>query len=105
MTERLFPYDPVEDLDSPEAIEIFLNDAFETGDPAYISKALGVVARSKGMTAVASDTGLAREQLYSSLSENGNPTLKTIIKIIQSWGLGLRVNVGGGQFTELYESK
>lgn len=93
MTEKLSPYDPAEDLDSPEAIEIFLNDAFETGDPAYISKALGVIARSKGMTSVATETGLAREQLYSSLSDNGNPTLKTIIKITNSWGLGLRVNV------------
>jgi len=97
MTEKLFKFDPEEYLDTPEAIEIFLNDAFETGNPSYMAKALGVVARAKGMTAVASDTGLAREQLYSGLSENGNPTLKTIIKIIQSWGLGLRVNSGTGR--------
>ncbi len=91
MNEKLSAYDPAEDLDSPESIEIFLNDAFETGDPVYISKALGVVARAKGMASVASDTGLSREQLYKSLSEQGNPTLKTIIKITKSWGLGLKV--------------
>ncbi len=91
MAERLTTYDPAEALDSPEAIEVFLNDAFETGDPSYISKALGVVARAKGMTTVAGDTGLSREQLYKSLSDNGNPTLKTIVKIMQSWGFGLTV--------------
>ncbi len=91
MVEKLSSYDPAEDLDTPEAIEFFLNDAFETGNPSYIAKALGVVARAKGMTGVANDTGLSREQLYKSLSEQGNPTLKTIIKIMQSWGFGLKV--------------
>lgn len=91
MAEKLFTYDPAEDLDTPEAIEYFLNDAFETGDPVYISKALGVVARAKGMTNVASDTGLSREQLYKSLSEKGNPTLKTILKVMKSWDIGLKV--------------
>lgn len=80
-----------ESLDSDEAIETFLADAFETDDPAYISKALGVVARVKGMANVAGETGLCREQLYKSLSEKGNPTLKTIIKVMQSWGIGLTV--------------
>lgn len=91
MAEKLSIYDPAEDLDSPEAVEIFLNDAFQTGDPGYISKALGVVARAKGMTTVANDTGLSREQLYKSLSENGNPTLKTLVNIMKSWGFGLTV--------------
>ena len=45
--EKLTGYDPAEDLDSSEAIEIFLNDALETGDAVYISKALSVVARAK----------------------------------------------------------
>lgn len=48
MAEKLSIYDPAEDLDSHEAIEFFLNDALQTGDPGYISKALGVVARAKG---------------------------------------------------------
>ena len=91
MAGKLTKYDPAEDLDTPEAIEIFLNDAFETGDPAYISKALGVVARAKGMTNVAVNTGLSKEQLYKSLSKNGNPTLKTIVRLVDSWGLGLKV--------------
>ena len=91
MAEKISVYDPAEALDSPEAIDIFLIDAFETGDPGYISKALGVVARAKGMTSVAKEAGLSREQLYRSLSDNGNPTLKTIIKTRRSLGLGLTV--------------
>ncbi len=91
MAEKLSVYDPAEDLDCLEAIEVFLNDALETGDPVYISKAIGVVARAKGMTSVAEDTGLSREQLYKSLSERGNPTLKTIIKIMKAWGFRLQV--------------
>lgn len=51
-------------------------DAFETGDPAYIAKALGVVARAKVMSQIAQDTGLSREQLYRSFSDQGNPTLQ-----------------------------
>jgi probable addiction module antidote protein len=55
-----------EALKSDEAIEVFLADAFETGDARYMAKALGVVARAKGMTKVARATGLAREQLCRS---------------------------------------
>ena len=91
MVEKITTYDPAKALDSVEAINVFLEDAFETGDPSYIAKALGVVARAKGMTAIANDTGLSREQLYTSLSDSGNPTLKTIVKIMQSLGLGLTV--------------
>jgi probable addiction module antidote protein len=56
-----------------------MNDAFETGDANYIAKAMGVVARAKGMTKLAEETGLSREQLYKSFSEKRNPTLKTIL--------------------------
>ena len=91
MVEKITTYDPAKALDSVEAINVFLEDAFETGDPSYIAKALGVVAKAKGMTAIANDTGLSREQLYTSLSDHGNPTLKTIVKIMQSLGLGLTV--------------
>ena len=57
-------YDPTSAMDSSEAIELFMADAFETGNSAYIAKALGVVARAKGMTQIANDTGLSREQFY-----------------------------------------
>jgi len=64
-------------------------DALETGDTAYIAKALGVVARAKGMTEIARETGLSREQLYRSFSERGNPTLKTMIAVMRAVGVDM----------------
>lgn len=87
MTEqKLYDYDPADALKSDEAVEVFLSDAFESGDARYIAKALGVVARAKGMTKIARETGLAREQLYKSLSENGNPTLETTLAVLKAIG-------------------
>ena len=89
MAEKLSDYDPAEALTSDDAIEVFLTDAFETGDARYIAKALGVIARAKGMTNVSRETGLAREQLYRSLSENGNPTLETTIAVMKAIGFDM----------------
>ena len=86
MAEKLHDYDPADALRSDEAVEVFLADAFETGDARYIAKALGVVARAKGMTKIARATGLAREQLYRSLSEDGNPTLETTLAVMKAIG-------------------
>ncbi|MES9855244.1 MAG: addiction module antidote protein [Sedimenticola sp.] len=89
MTEPLYDYDPASALNSPEGIEVFMADAFSTGDAAYIAKALGVVARAKGMSLIARETGFSREQLYRSFSEQGNPTLKTILAVMQALGLDM----------------
>jgi probable addiction module antidote protein len=89
MTERLTPYDPAEDLGSEEAIAIFMAEAFQTNDVGYISHALGVVARAKGMAQIAEQTGLSREQLYRSFSEKGNPTLKTTLAVMNALGIQL----------------
>mgnify|MGYP000718164011 CR=1 FL=1 len=89
MKKNIYDYDPAAALDSPEAIAIFMADAFETGDAAYIAKALGVVARAKGMAEIARETGLSREQLYRSFSENGNPTLKTTLTVMQAIGIDM----------------
>ena len=86
MIEKLHAYDPADALTSDEAIDVFLTDAFETGDARYIAKALGVVARAKGMTKIARETGLAREQLYRSFSEDGNPTLESTIAVMKAIG-------------------
>lgn len=66
MAEIHYAYDPAEVLASDEAVEVFLDDAFRTGDAHHIDKALGIVARARGMSSVARETGLAREQLYRS---------------------------------------
>ena len=89
MAEQLHDYDPADALKSDEAIEVFLSDAFETGDARYIAKAIGVVARAKGMAKIARDTGLAREQLYKSLSDTGNPTLETTMAVLKAIGFEL----------------
>ncbi len=87
--KKLYDYDPASALDSQEAIEAFMIDAFETGDVSYIANAIGVVARAKGMTKLARESGLSREQLYRSFSEQGNPTLKTTLIVMHALGLDI----------------
>ena len=82
-------YDPAEDLGSDEAIAVFMAEAFGTNDAVYISHALGVVARAKGMAQIAVQTGLSREQLYRSFSAKGNPTLKTTLAVMKALGVQL----------------
>jgi probable addiction module antidote protein len=89
MAKKLTTYDPAEDLTSDEAIAIFMAEAFQTNDVSYIAHALGVVARAKGMAQIAGQTGLSREQLYRSFSENGNPTLKTTLAVMKALGIEL----------------
>ncbi len=93
MAERLTNYDPAEDLGSDEAIAIFMAEAFQTIDAAYIAHALGVVARAKGMAQIAGQTGLSREQLYRSFSEKGNPTLKTTLAVMKALGVELTAKI------------
>ena len=64
-------------------------EAFETNDVSYISHALGVVARAKGMAQIASETGSSREQLYRSFSKKGKPTLKTTLAVMKALGIRL----------------
>jgi probable addiction module antidote protein len=89
MAEKLSPYDPAEDLESEEAIAVFMAEAFQTNDTGYIAHALGVVARAKGMAQIAAQTGLSREQLYRSFSGKGNPTLKTTLAVMNALGIQL----------------
>jgi probable addiction module antidote protein len=89
MTNRLTNYDPAEDLRTKKSIAIFMAEAFETNDPAYIAHALGVVARAKGMSEIADRTGLSREQLYRSFSAKGNPTLRTTLAVMRALNIKL----------------
>jgi probable addiction module antidote protein len=89
MTEKLYDYDPAKALTSDDAIDAFMQDAFESRDAGYIAHALGIVARARGMSEVARETGLAREALYRSFAEDGNPTLKSVLSVMQSLGLEL----------------
>lgn len=82
-------WDVVDYLESDEDIASFLEAVFEDGDPALITAALGDVARAKGMTQLAKDTGLAREALYRSLSAEGKPEFTTVLKVMKAFGLRL----------------
>ena len=83
------PFDPADYLRSAEGIEEYLIGAFETQDAAFIADALGVVARARGMSALATDTGLSRQALYKALSHGGNPELATIMKVARALGFRL----------------
>jgi probable addiction module antidote protein len=93
MGEKLSTYDPATALVDDEEIAFFMSDALATGDAAFIAKSLGVVARAKGMAEIASKTGLSREQLYRSFSENGNPTLKSTLAVMKALGIELSAKV------------
>ena len=83
------PWDPAEHLKTDEDMAAYLEAALEEGDPALIAAALGDIARAKGMTQVARDTGLGRESLYKALSATGNPEFATVIKVVSALGLKL----------------
>ncbi len=84
-------YDVAEHLRTPEEMAAYLEACFEeaNGDAAFIAKALGDIARAKGMTQVARDAGLSRESLYKALSGERSPGFDTIIKVIGALGLKL----------------
>jgi probable addiction module antidote protein len=82
-------WDAADHLDSPAAIAAYLEAAFEDGDPHLIAAAIGDVARARGMKALAEETGLSRESLYRALSEDGNPGLSTVIKVLHAFGVRL----------------
>ena len=84
------PFDAAKYVTEPENVIDFLNDAFESGHLPYIASVVGVVARSEGMTKIAEKTGVNRQALYTALSENGNPTLETLLKVMSALGIRLK---------------
>ena len=89
-------YDVAEHLRSSEEMAAYLDACFEEAgnDAAFIAKALGDIARAKGMSAIARDAGLSRESLYKSLSGERNPGFDTILKVMGALGLKLHAEVG-----------
>lgn len=82
-------FDPARYLDDEEAMAAYLTEALETGDPSFVADALGVVARARGMSEVARKAGLSRETLYRTLSEDGNPELATLLRVLRALGIEL----------------
>ena len=82
-------WDPAEHLHSEEDMAAYLEAALEVGEPGLIAAAVGDIARAKGMSQVARDTGLGRESLYKALSASGNPEFGTVMKVVGALGLRL----------------
>ena len=87
---RTRPWDAADHLEDVDDVVAYLEAAFEDGDPGVIAAALGDVARSRGMTAVAAKAGLGRESLYKALSGDGNPGFATVLGVMDALGLRLR---------------
>ena len=88
---KTIPWDSAQYLETKEDIADYLEAVLEIGDAALLSHALGVIARAKGMTQIASEAGMGRESLYKALSKQGNPEFATVLKVIHALGLKLKV--------------
>ena len=93
MALKTTPFDAAEYLTNPEAIASYLNDAITHGNADELIAALGTVARAKGMSAIARDTGLGRESLYKALGGASRPEFATINRVIESLGLQISVTL------------
>jgi probable addiction module antidote protein len=84
-------FDAAEVLISEARITAYLQEAFEDGDPALITAALGAVARARSIGTLAKEVGLTREALYKALSAGGNPTLTTLTAVVKALGYYLSI--------------
>ncbi len=82
MTIETSHFEPDKYFRSPAAQAHLIADAMASGDAGYIADALGILARRRGMSDLAQHTGVNRQALYSTLSADGNPTLNTVLKVL-----------------------
>src|SRR3989304_3271588 len=88
------PWDVVEHLETAADMAAYLEAALEEDAPALIAATMGDIARAKGITQIARETGLGRESLYKALSPEGNPEFATVLKVVRALGLRLHATVG-----------
>lgn len=88
-TVKLKKWDSAEYLKTNKDIANYLEACLEENDPALITHALGVIARAKGMSELARETGMGRESLYKALSRDGNPSFATVMKVMNAFGVQL----------------
>ena len=93
MTEKFSRYDTADYLNTSEDMALYLEACLEENNPALIAHALGVIARARGMTQLAKDTGISREGLYKALSADGNPEFATILKVTRALGIKLHAEM------------
>ncbi|MEN8253190.1 MAG: addiction module antidote protein [Patescibacteria group bacterium] len=92
MKIKLSKYNTTDYLKTEEDIKEYLKASFETGDSKLIARALGDVAKIKGMSKIAKTTKLDRSNLYTSLTEQGDPKLSTVTKIIRNFGYSISIS-------------
>lgn len=90
-TVKLRRWDSAEHLKTSEEMALYLEACLQEAgdDAAFIAKALGNIARAKGMSQLAQETGMGRESLYKALSGEGNPSFATILKVTRALGIEL----------------
>jgi probable addiction module antidote protein len=98
MSEKFTDWDAVQELKSEKDIALYFEACLDDdpGDGSLIRAALGDIARARGMSHVARETGLARESLYKALSPEGNPEFTTVMKVIKALGFKLHVELAQG---------
>jgi probable addiction module antidote protein len=89
MKEKLLPFDMVKMLDSDEAMSEYLSQVLEDGDSDELISALGYIAKAKGMSMIANESGLGRESLYKALAPGAKPRFDTILKVVRALGIKL----------------
>lgn len=94
-TIKLRKWDSTEHLKTDEDMVSYLEACLDEAgsDAAFIAKALGTIARARGMTQLAKDTGLGRESLYKALSGEGNPSFATVLKVMSALGIKLHAEI------------
>jgi probable addiction module antidote protein len=88
---KLTKYNSTDYLKTDEDIKEYLNASFKTGNNKLIARALGDVAKIKGMSKIAKSTKLDRSNLYNSLSEQGDPKLSTVTKLLSTFGFSVSI--------------
>ena len=93
-SDKYRPYDAAEYLDDLDDVAGYLELALEESaeDPSAVPRALGVIARSRNMSELARRVGMSRDGLYKALSDDGNPTWTTIVKVTNALGLRFELN-------------
>ena len=89
---KLTTFDMSQYLDSKEMIAEYLTQVLEDGDMNEVLEAIGNIAKAKGMSQIAKDTGLGRESLYKTFSADSKPRFETIIKVLDSFGVKLQAS-------------
>jgi len=93
MNKELSQFDIAKYLDSKEIVAEYISQILKDGDTNELISAIGDIARAKGMTQIAKDTGLGRESLYKTFNNKSKPKFETIIKVLASFGVRLEARV------------